>query len=103
VNGSADGTGAAARFIGPAGVAVDGAGNVYVADQYNHTIRKITAAGVVTTLAGSAGLSGASDESLAQSSARSTAIHPSRHHPGRRCRQKMMLPHWLGVPAPPQD
>jgi hypothetical protein len=50
--GNADGTGAAARFGGPLGVAVDGAGTVYVADSGNSLIRKITAAGVVTTLAG---------------------------------------------------
>ena len=56
--GSTDGTGTAASFNGPAGVVADAAGNVYVADYYNYTIRKITAAGVVTTLAGRAGRHG---------------------------------------------
>ena len=59
--GSTDGTGAAARFWQPRGVAVDGDGNVYVADTANHTIRKITPAGVVTTLAGTAGSYGSTD------------------------------------------
>ena len=54
MSGSADGAGAAARFSFPTGVAVDGAGNVYVADLVDSTIRKVTAAGVVTTLAGTA-------------------------------------------------
>jgi sugar lactone lactonase YvrE len=59
--GSADGTGSGARFGDAEGVAVDGGGNVYVADSYNHTIRKVTPGGVVTTLAGSAGIIGSSD------------------------------------------
>ena len=61
--GSADGTAAAARFNQPNGVAVDGAGNVYVSDTNNHTIRRITPAGVVTTLAGQAGAAGHTDGS----------------------------------------
>ena len=59
--GSADGIGSAARFNFPQGVATDSASNVYVADTNNFTIRKITAAGVVSTLAGAAGIAGSAD------------------------------------------
>src|SRR5947207_3018188 len=63
VHGSADGTGSAAQFWQPWGIAVDSAGIVYVADQANSTIRKITPAGVVTTIAGAAGMFGSADGS----------------------------------------
>src|SRR5215468_6025107 len=59
--GNEDGTGAAAHFDRPSSVAVDSASNVYVADTDNHTIRKVTTGGVVTTLAGTAGMSGGVD------------------------------------------
>jgi hypothetical protein len=62
VSGSTDGTGSTARFNYPQGIAVDHAGTVYVADQYNHTIRKITPAGEVTTLAGMADAPGSADD-----------------------------------------
>lgn len=59
--GSADGTGTAARFVYPYAIAVDAAGNVYVTDIGNHNIRKITAGGVTTTLAGTTGVAGSVD------------------------------------------
>jgi len=59
--GSTDGTGTAAKFSFPSGIAIDGSGTLYVADTGNNTIRKITSAGVVTTFAGTAGLIGSTD------------------------------------------
>ncbi len=60
-SGSVDATGSAAQFFNPCGLAIDNATNVYVADGGNHTIRRVTAAGTVTTLAGLAGHSGSAD------------------------------------------
>ncbi len=58
--GSADGTGTAASFNAPRGITVDSNGTIYVADTGSNKIRKITQAGVVSTLAGS-GAAGSSD------------------------------------------
>lgn len=60
-HGSTDGTGDAARFFSPDGITTDGT-NLYVADRGNNIIRKIViGTGVVTTLAGSAGIAGSID------------------------------------------
>lgn len=52
-SGDVDGQGAIARFNFPFGIALDKDGNLYVADLFNHKIRKITPDGIVSTLAGS--------------------------------------------------
>jgi len=56
--GSADGTGINASFRQPWGITIDSQNNLFVTDYGNHIIRKITPAGVVTTIAGLAGVSG---------------------------------------------
>ena len=56
-----DGPALSARFFNPHGIATDSSGNVYIADRYNHTIRKLSPAGTVSTVAGVAGQSGSVD------------------------------------------
>lgn len=64
--GHVNGAGDAARFSSIGGGTVDSGGNVYVADTANHVIRKITPAGVVSTLAGQPGVGGYGDGASAQ-------------------------------------
>jgi len=57
---AADGTGVSASFSGPSALAIDATGNLYVADEGNNEVRKVTPAGVVSTLAGN-GVKGFTD------------------------------------------
>ena len=60
--GSADGTGAAARFSEPEAVSLDGSGNLYISERSNQTVRKLVlATGLVSTIAGSPGIAGSVD------------------------------------------
>lgn len=65
MEGFVDGAGTAAAFNTPSGLAVDGAGNLIVADTGNHAVRRVTPQGVVSTLAGT-GTAGFRDGPAAQ-------------------------------------
>ncbi|MBI2512902.1 MAG: immunoglobulin domain-containing protein [Opitutae bacterium] len=64
--GATNGSRTAARFNKPTGLAMDGDGNLYIADTGNHTIRKVDTTGFVTTFAGVPTVSGLADGSAAQ-------------------------------------
>ncbi|MFN9595917.1 MAG: SMP-30/gluconolactonase/LRE family protein [Bacteroidota bacterium] len=65
--GSNDGQGAMAKFYNPNGLAIDANGNLYVADESNHKIRKVTPSGYVSTIAGN-GSAGSTDGPALQAS-----------------------------------
>lgn len=81
--GSENGAGTTARFNDPNGIALDPAGNVYVCDTDNFIIRKITPAGVVSTLAGKVGLQSHADGSGA--SARFNSPNGIAYEPASKC------------------
>lgn len=72
--GTTNGTGAAASFVGPFAIAVDASGNAYVADYFANMIRKVTASGVVTTLAGSGNAGNQNDIGTAASFRNPTGV-----------------------------
>jgi Immunoglobulin I-set domain/NHL repeat len=72
-SGNVDGSGGNAHFNYPLDVAVDSSGNLFIADSGNDVVRKMTPAGVVTTIAGTAGEKGYVDAS--GPSARFTSVH----------------------------
>lgn len=80
VSGSANGTGSGASFNNPTSIVMDNSRTAYVTDTGNHTIRRITEGGTVTTLAGTAGVSGSQNGTGAAASfnaPRGIAVEPS--------------------------
>ncbi|RZI44657.1 hypothetical protein EGT07_04390 [Herbaspirillum sp. HC18] len=94
VLGDADGPGATARFRRPWGIAVDGAGNVFVADTENALVRKITPAGVVSTHAGVRSMRGRADGSTA------TATFLGPMGIAADASGNLYCTDWFGPPAP---
>jgi sugar lactone lactonase YvrE len=111
VAGSSDGIGSAARFNNPVGIAFDAAGNLYVADSGNHIIRKITPAGLVSTIAGLAGNNGTADgfrsnarfafpSGVAIDSAGSVYVADSYNHTIRKITSAGNVTTFAGTPNP---
>lgn len=59
-----------ARLFGAWGVAADNAGNIYITDQWNYTVRKVNTSGIITTIAGTTGVDGYSGDGGAATNAR---------------------------------
>ncbi|WP_374353342.1 hypothetical protein [Chitinimonas sp.] len=83
-----DGSGSTAEFYSPRGIAIDSSGTMYVADSSNHTIRRLSADGTVTTIAGSAGVASRTDGAASAARFNEHCISPtpptapsSRSHP----------------------
>ena len=70
--GGDDGAATAAQLRSPRGVAVDGSGNLYIADSYDHRVRRVDPAGTITTVAGT-GVRGYSGDSGAATAAQLAA------------------------------
>ena len=64
------GVATSATLDNPNGVAVDASGNIYIADKNNHAIRKVDTNGIITTIAGTIGLSGKTGDGDAATSAK---------------------------------
>ena len=79
--GFADANGTSAKFNNPAGVTVDSDSNIYVTDEGNNRIRKITPSGVVTTIAGdgTAGFADANGTSAKFNSPHGIAVDSSKN------------------------
>lgn len=109
-NGATNATGSLARFDTPLGIAVDAAGTIYVADCANHLIRKVTPTGVVTTLAGSAGVWGMNDGAgtnalfngpvgIALDGNTNLFVSDSNNHTIRKITPSSAVSTWAGTPG----
>lgn len=108
--GTTNATGSLARFSSPLGIAINPSGVIYVADSGNHTIRKVTSAGVVTAFAGSPGVWGTNDGSagaalfngpvgIAIDSHTNLFVSDSNNHTIRKITPSGNVSTWAGAPG----